>query len=416
MQIGQLENGELDHEAPVFKVLNFLDRCKSSRLMPSSEEAADLRELVFQHRDNLNEPAYLNAEVLGNKDMDGDVIKYILGSVTRRRASTVYTVPAFPKTDQDPSMEIESLSDGDGDGDCPVVPFDDPEDASNCEITPSSEAGDARKLIRRQSMVSFSDKVFIESRSAPGLALMLDGSLHDASLSEPGGEEKPSPEAPHPRRLSRSENGEAKSPSPNRYSSERSSYEGLSRHSSIGTGRFHLEKLKSFTEILEQRLPKSFIRIRRESKTSVSEYDFACDPYEGIEPWQGAEELDMIGRDAFFDFVTEDSIVALAASPLLLTSKMSVDVLRIDLLQRDKNVTAKFLRFAGAVEEGYMSTGYHCKHHAADVTSRFVAIVNMAGIAVGESYTRLAGLTATMIHDYQHPQLTNQCLIVQARL
>jgi hypothetical protein len=80
----------------------------------------------------------------------------------------------------------------------------------------------------------------------------------------------------------------------------------------------------------------------------------------------------------------------------------------------------KLVKFAQVVEKGHLTTHYHCLLHAADVTSRYVAILVKVGIATANSTTHhrrgmAAALVAASIHDYEHPGLNNAFMVEQVR-
>jgi hypothetical protein len=109
------------------------------------------------------------------------------------------------------------------------------------------------------------------------------------------------------------------------------------------------------------------------------------------------------------DLITDGSPVRALASPLAAVVRQSVDTFELEHILGGPEETDALVRFTMAVEAGYKDHGYHCKLHAADVTSRVAAIIHMTGI--GSRSTRLAAIVAGILHDYEHPQVNNQYLV-----
>jgi 3',5'-cyclic-nucleotide phosphodiesterase len=89
-------------------------------------------------------------------------------------------------------------------------------------------------------------------------------------------------------------------------------------------------------------------------------------------------------------------------------------------LDFNEKALRKFTAFATVIENGYPETNYHCRMHAADVTSRYAAILVKVGIASANSTTHhrrgmTAALVAAAIHDYEHPGVSNVFMVEQVR-
>eukprot|EP00873_Tetraselmis_striata_P034134 jgi/Tetstr1/454398/TSEL_004029.t2 len=122
-----------------------------------------------------------------------------------------------------------------------------------------------------------------------------------------------------------------------------------------------------------------------------------------------------LAREFDLDMVTAQSPLNECQSPLAVIMQQCVELfdLRSHLLISRKNVN-RLTAFATRLEAGYEDGGYHCKRHAADVTNRFAAILHRTDFASNLSaYDTLAALVAAALHDYKHPQVTNQYLILQ---
>jgi hypothetical protein len=146
--------------------------------------------------------------------------------------------------------------------------------------------------------------------------------------------------------------------------------------------------------------------------------------------------LDVAARDYFMDFISADSPVRQCASPLALVAKCSIDSLGLGAVFESFDAEERWLKFAAQIEAGYPERGYHCRLHAADVTNRLAALMSRTGICntagtadnVNDSTRSVndnpssqasrwmtAALVAAMVHDYDHPQLSNQYLVAMVR-
>jgi hypothetical protein len=124
-----------------------------------------------------------------------------------------------------------------------------------------------------------------------------------------------------------------------------------------------------------------------------------------------------VGKDFHLDTITANSPLESCNSPLAGIMRQCVTLFKLKerLLISHKNVR-RLMTYSRRLEEGYEEGGYHCKRHAADVTNRFATILHRTGFteAVGP-YEVLSALVAAALHDYKHPQLTNNFLILQVR-
>jgi len=118
-----------------------------------------------------------------------------------------------------------------------------------------------------------------------------------------------------------------------------------------------------------------------------------------------------LGYNLFLDMITRNSAVRAASSPLAAVVKQAATVFDLLPLLGSQEAVDKLISFALELEKGYPVEGYHCRLHAADVTARLTAILNLTGL--GARSARLAALVAAALHDYEHPQVTNHFLIQQ---
>uniref|UniRef100_A0A061RAD0 3 5-cyclic nucleotide phosphodiesterase n=1 Tax=Tetraselmis sp. GSL018 TaxID=582737 RepID=A0A061RAD0_9CHLO len=128
------------------------------------------------------------------------------------------------------------------------------------------------------------------------------------------------------------------------------------------------------------------------------------------------EAADSIGHDFFLDTVSANSAIANSPSPLAAVFKQSLHALGL-VSRIPSEANAPLMRYVLAIEDGYPDTLYHCKLHAADVVHRLATILKRSGIAAALEEdnwaTSLAMLIAAVVHDYKHPQVTNNFLVYQ---
>eukprot|EP00192_Tetraselmis_astigmatica_P002251 CAMPEP_0117695216 /NCGR_PEP_ID=MMETSP0804-20121206/28015_1 /TAXON_ID=1074897 /ORGANISM="Tetraselmis astigmatica, Strain CCMP880" /LENGTH=1002 /DNA_ID=CAMNT_0005509261 /DNA_START=216 /DNA_END=3225 /DNA_ORIENTATION=- len=117
------------------------------------------------------------------------------------------------------------------------------------------------------------------------------------------------------------------------------------------------------------------------------------------------------------DFISEDSPMFLCAEPLPVVLKQALKTTGTGFVLKDPDNALLLLAFARRMEAGYLEGGYHCKRHAADVTHRMACILNNSEIAgasaksTTQSTLVLATLVAACLHDFEHPQVTNNYLV-----
>uniref|UniRef100_A0A061SN98 3-cyclic-nucleotide phosphodiesterase n=1 Tax=Tetraselmis sp. GSL018 TaxID=582737 RepID=A0A061SN98_9CHLO len=198
------------------------------------------------------------------------------------------------------------------------------------------------------------------------------------------------------------------------------------------SGRLHIDPAHSFTSILERRnSSRSFLPDEDESAPGSSTKRLLGGPRAAprrsrsfnsvIEQSSHLKDLKDIpgeiiatlGRDTAADFISSSSPLRQCRNPLVLVVKAGIEALHLGKLLRHRQAAIKLLNFASFIEEGYPDEGFHCKLHAADVTNRFITIIEDSGIAYSNSWVRLAAVIAAAVHDYQHPQMTNSFLVVQ---
>ena len=123
-------------------------------------------------------------------------------------------------------------------------------------------------------------------------------------------------------------------------------------------------------------------------------------------------------RDYFLDFVTHSTPLKECSHPLAAVAKTAVARLSLgSCLYGDAD--KRLVTFAVQIEEGYPVELYHSRAHAADVSNRLAALLTKTGIAQctskNNSVLMLASIVAALIHDYKHPQVSNNFLIEQVR-
>ena len=122
----------------------------------------------------------------------------------------------------------------------------------------------------------------------------------------------------------------------------------------------------------------------------------------------------------FMDNITKDSAVHSLSSPL--AAVMAAGLSAINANGRaalDDLSQKKLLHYCVLIEQGYPSSGYHCRIHAADVTNRYLSVLNMCGILTASTSRAhksfmLGASVAAAIHDFEHPGVNNAFLVEQA--
>ena len=142
--------------------------------------------------------------------------------------------------------------------------------------------------------------------------------------------------------------------------------------------------------------------------------DNAATPSEKLVVPERARKL--LGVDYFTDFITPRSPLNGTTSPLAAVAQQGIGRLDLDLILKG-NAPHRLVRFAMRTEAGYSSNFYHSKMHAADVSNRMVSLLTKSGIAdaaCGECRVMMmAAMVAAMLHDFEHPQVTNHFLVDQ---
>ena len=121
-------------------------------------------------------------------------------------------------------------------------------------------------------------------------------------------------------------------------------------------------------------------------------------------------------RDYFLDLITQANPLQRCSHPLAAVAKTAVARLNLGpCLYGDAD--ERLVLFAVQIEEGYPVGMYHCKAHAADVSNRMAALLTKTGISEStrknNSVLMLASVVAAFIHDYKHPQVSNNFLTEQ---
>ena len=121
-------------------------------------------------------------------------------------------------------------------------------------------------------------------------------------------------------------------------------------------------------------------------------------------------------NDYFLDFVTPSTPMEGCSHPLAVVANAAVAKLGLKACLHE-DADRCLVRFAVQVEEGYPANLYHSKAHVVDVTNRLVALLVKTGISQStckdNNMLMLASIVAAMIHDYKHPQVTNNFLTQQ---
>jgi hypothetical protein len=122
----------------------------------------------------------------------------------------------------------------------------------------------------------------------------------------------------------------------------------------------------------------------------------------------------LIGRHFDFDMITAKSPVRDCPSPLCVVIRHCVELFRLESMVPTEKMMRRLMAYTLRLERGYMDDGYHCKRHAADVTNRFATILWHTGIADAASPREMMpALVAAALHDYKHPQVTNNFLVLR---
>ena len=127
-----------------------------------------------------------------------------------------------------------------------------------------------------------------------------------------------------------------------------------------------------------------------------------------------------LGNNFFLDTITKDSALHAVRSPLAAVMAAGLSATNINGKSAlDDASQKKLLRYCILIEQGYPSSGYHCRTHATDVTNRYLSVLNMCGIltaSTSRDHKRfmLGAAVASAIHDYEHPGVTNVFLVEQA--
>eukprot|EP00741_Cyanophora_paradoxa_P019347 tig00000215_g18675.t1 len=96
--------------------------------------------------------------------------------------------------------------------------------------------------------------------------------------------------------------------------------------------------------------------------------------------------------------------------PLLAVALAALEAIRLP--PRLRLDAARFAAFVSHVEDGYLENPYHNRTHAADVTQCMTFLLTRGGL--GGYLTdedRLAGVIASVIHDFEHPGVNNNFLV-----
>lgn len=390
----------LDLDSPLVKVMDFLDqqsRKPSASLeeKKSREEAKKLRRLVFEYIGNMADPSdSLQNKLQSNSGYEDDVVKYLVGSL---RTDSRRQMPISSTRDLTQSLkvirEVSDLASIDhtarsltSDAISPMPSGMRSGSQSLVDGTSffgRSASHEARKASKMSKMLPDYRVPSIGSRTAETLGAQ-DISMEDLDKDAP---ENTAGKA-NPASVLQESAGrvESKSIPKEPYSTAR-----------MGTGKCHINGDVTFKRIIER---------RRKDSSNLDSKPAEIDPFL-------PDAWDKIGMDPFLDFICEDSLLANMKWPLVVVVQHAAETLGLDFLLRRNDGHKKLLEYAMEVEEGYSDKAYHCKLHAADVTNRLVSILTSIGISDDNEWLALAALVAGMIHDYQHPQLTNQYLVVQ---
>ena len=127
-----------------------------------------------------------------------------------------------------------------------------------------------------------------------------------------------------------------------------------------------------------------------------------------------------LGNNFFLDTITKDSALHAVSSPLAAVMAAGLSATNnngkgsLDGLSRKK-----LMHYCALIEQGYPSSGYHCRTHAADVTNRYLSVLNMCGILTASNSREhkrfmLGAAVAAAIHDFEHPGVNNAFLVERA--
>eukprot|EP00873_Tetraselmis_striata_P019901 jgi/Tetstr1/440165/TSEL_028521.t1 len=114
------------------------------------------------------------------------------------------------------------------------------------------------------------------------------------------------------------------------------------------------------------------------------------------------------------DMITASSPIMMCPSPLATVVRHCVSLFGLEEQVPSARMMGRLMAYVQRLEAGYMDGGYHCKLHAADVTNRFATILWHTGIARASSAAEmLPAVVAAALHDYKHPQVTNNFLVMR---
>ena len=127
-----------------------------------------------------------------------------------------------------------------------------------------------------------------------------------------------------------------------------------------------------------------------------------------------------LGNNFFLDTITKDSAIHAVRSPLAAVMAAGLSAINTNGKSAlDDASQKKLLHYCVLIEKGYPSSGYHCCTHAADVTNRYLSVLNMCGILTASTSREhkrfmLGAAVAAAIHDFEHPGVNNVFLVEQA--
>ena len=99
----------------------------------------------------------------------------------------------------------------------------------------------------------------------------------------------------------------------------------------------------------------------------------------GWKPQCSPEIKSLLGKaDFFLDAITDESVLRDCPNPLAAVVESAVESLSLI----SDCPSSSLIMYMKEIEAGYLTEGYHCCYHAADVTNRFVSLLSSTGIAM----------------------------------
>jgi len=395
---------DLDLRSPTMRIIEFLERCTQNENV-SKEEAAELRRLVVHRSEHLAEPVGLLEQMRGrNFSYSDDIINYIHTSIRTPSETTTCTMSGWSakyQVGESPQGVRSSFSVG-GSARSTGLSIRGTPPSATCETRVEPVAlqrlfpGAAEPNPNPQPLEASEDDlaVFLSDQSPVLRPVPVDAEASANSTDDP---EQQAVEA-----VSCQETDTVLLLDAHADQAEEAVEQGEKsrrRPSRMGSGRFHIDPEMSFKRIIKRQRSNSGLLA-------------AAHPFGALDH-NFPEKIAQIGQMMFFDFITGESIFLECQNPLYTVVKNCIRSAGLSKLLKKNKAQEKLLNLVAAVEDGYVDTGYHSKLHAADVTSRLMSMVKLAGVAVDDHWTRLGIMFAAAVHDYQHPQVNNQFLIVQ---